>query len=67
MTETPFSQRLRQPIPHDLGAAAEGEARCRALLLGGDKRLMGHLEEMDTTEHLDEADAVERPFLNRKV
>jgi hypothetical protein len=29
--------------------------------------LMGHLEDMDTTEHLDEADAIERPFLNRKV
>jgi hypothetical protein len=50
-----------------LGATTEGKARRRPLLLGGDKRLMGHLEEMDPAEHLDEADAIERPFLNRKV
>ena len=28
---------------------------------------MSHLKEMDAAEHLDEADAVERPFLNGKV
>ena len=27
---------------------------------------MGHLEEVDATEHFDEADAVERPFLDAK-
>ena len=47
--------------------AAEREAGCWALLLGNDKGLVCHLEEMDAAEYLDEADAVERPFLYRKI
>ena len=39
----------------------------RALPSGRGKGLVSHLKEMDAAEHLDEADAVERPFLNGKV
>ena len=45
----------------------EGEAGCHAHRLGRHKGLVSHLKEMDAAEHLDEADAVERPFLNGKV
>jgi hypothetical protein len=37
------------------------------ILLGGDKGLVGHLEEVHTAEHLDDAGAVERPLLDCEV
>jgi len=43
------------------------KAPSRAYLLCRDKGLMRHLEQMYAAEHLDEADAIKRPFLNCKV
>jgi hypothetical protein len=42
-------------------------AGCRTHLLGRHKGLMSHLEEVHATEHLDEADAVERPLFDREI
>jgi hypothetical protein len=61
------SQRLRQPLAKDLGAVPKSEAACRSHLLSCDKGFVRHLEEVDAAEHLDETDAIVRPFLDGEV